>query len=83
MITKDQMDASLKLNQMSLDNCYIEIGKLIAERDCTEEEAKERIEQKKKLIEYYKGQAAAYEFILLYSPELKLSTNEAKNSRSE
>lgn len=65
------MKASLELNKINLKGCYINIGKIITEGNFTEEELREKINEQKRRIEYYKGERAAYEFILLYSPELQ------------
>ena len=71
MITLKQMEASLSLTQHTLDGCYITIGKLIAERDCTEEEAQKRIEENKQNIRYFKGYLEALKYVMLFPPELQ------------
>ena len=83
MITSKQMQAALSLNQQCLDGCYKEIGKLTAERDCPEEEAKTKIEENKLRIQYFKGQLEALKYVLLYSPELKEQSNDNNTIKEE
>ena len=51
----DKLCALSKEHEGYINNCYISIGKLINARNCTQEEANERIEQDKKTIRYYEG----------------------------
>ena len=81
MITQKQMQASLSSTQHTLDGCYIAIGKLVSERDCTEEEAKQRIEENKQNIRYFKGYLEALKYVMLFSPELALENTSHEEAK--
>ena len=52
---KNVLCEEIKSTQRIINNIYIDIGKLTVERNCTEEEAKELIVQKKGSLEHFRG----------------------------
>jgi hypothetical protein len=82
MITKTQLEASLTLNERNINECYIRIGKLLADRAddkfCGYEaygelgnvEIIRKIDEEKRKIEFFKGERKSLEWVKLYSQEL-------------
>ncbi len=70
-IPKDERELAqqLELNQKTVDTCLKEIGQLVYERNCTEEEATKKIEEIKQTLRYFKGYADGLAYASHYLEE--------------
>lgn len=80
-MNKTELQAKVKeaidMNQKTINGCYATVGKLVVSRDCTEEQAKEKIDSEKQLVSYFTGYGKALEFIGYYVDQLQMNENKA------